>query len=604
MTHPPRRNVFVLGSGAAAPLARTVLQAAAAPLSRMLGLDRLDTLYRSIPAGAQGRDFSRAAMRALRVDYRADPAELARIPDRGPVVVAANHPFGGLEGILLLDMLLSVRPDIRIMANHVLSRVPEFAPLFVFVDPFGSPQAPARNVAPLRQALRHVRQGGLLGVFPAGAVAHFTLRERRVAEPAWSPAIVRLARTCGATVVPVHFSGANGPGFQVAGLVHPGLRTMLLAREVLNKADRTVTVRVGSPVPPSCLEGMDAGEAARFLRMRAEVLGGGESPLRLSNAATARAMRRHEALAPAEPPAAMSREIAALPPESLLVQSGQFRVYEARAEAIPGVLDEIGRLREATFRRAGEGSGRSRDLDAYDRTYSHVFLWNAERREVAGAYRLGRTDEILRRQGRGGLYVDSLFKLRPGFPALLGPALELGRSFVRPEYQKSYSPLLLLWRGIGQVVARRPRYRILFGPVSISNDYRPASRQLIAGYFESLAESPRLAGLARPRTPLRGPAWIRRAAGTLAGDLEGLCQLVGDIEGRGRSLPVLLRQYLKLGGEILAFNVDRDFGDALDGLIVVDLARTDPKTLERYLGPQGLKDFQAYHGPGNLRRTA
>jgi putative hemolysin len=281
-----------------------------------------------------------------------------------------------------------------------------------------------------------------------------------------------------------------------------------------------------------------------------------------------------------------------------LLESGEYDVIEAGATAIPLCLREIGRLREMTFRKVGEGTGKGADRDAFDATYRHLFLWNRERQEIAGAYRIGRTDELLAASGPRGLYTSSLFVLKAAFFERIGPALEMGRSFVRPEYQKSYAPLLLLWKGLARMVAREPRYRVLFGPVSITNAYKKASRRLMASYFEDQVTSPALARLVRPRTPLRGQAWLAKAAGTLVSDLDDLLACLDDIEADEKGIPVLLRQYLKLGGKLLAFNVDREFADALDGLIVVDLLQADSRQLERYMGKDGLAAFTNFHAQG------
>ena len=520
------------------------------------------------------------------------------------MVVVANHPFGGLEGLVLARLLRQARPDARIMANTLLSRLPELRDLFVFVDPFGGASATAGNIGPLKECLRLLESGGVLGVFPSGAVSHPRLEHGRltVADPAWSPTVARLIRRTGATVVPVHFSGQNSRLFQVLGLAHPLLRTALLPREFVNKRGRTVDVRIGRPIPFERLERLCGCEAeadacvTRYLRLRTTLLRdrSGRTRRRTPLLPPKNPHRRQEALIAPVAAELLADEIAALPQEAVLLRNGEFAVIEARAGAIPLALREIGRLRELTFRKVGEGTGKACDCDEHDRHYSHLFLWNTERHEIAGAYRIGRTDELLASLGRKGLYTNSLFVLKPGFFERLGPALEMGRSFVRPEYQKSYAPLLLLWKGLARMVVREPRYRMLFGPVSITSSYQKASRRLMASYFEGQATSP-LARLVRPRTPLRGQGWLARAARTLVTDLDDLLALIDDIEADDKGIPVLLRQYLKLGGKLLAFNVDRDFADALDGLIVVDLLEAEPRQLERYMGKDGLAAFTAHH---------
>ncbi|WP_243358285.1 lysophospholipid acyltransferase family protein [Fundidesulfovibrio terrae] len=603
-TTPHRGDLFSLEASIKNPLARSVIKAVGKPLGKVLALDRISERWRGIPEGATGSDFLRGLIRAFGFGSSATAEDLARIPKDGPVVVVANHPFGGMEGLLLAEMLHAVRPDVKIMANYLLGRIRELRDMFILVDPFGGEKSLARNIAPLRESVAWLRDGACLGVFPAGEVAHFSVRERRVAEPRWSPSIARIIKSCGATVVPVHFSGANGPVFHLAGMLHPRLRTMLLGREFVNKSRKTVEVRVGQPIGAERLADMTDSQAADYLRLRTEVLGGASLRQgRILKRFPVRTISRQEALAAPQDAGLMAEELARLPEKSLLLESGEYKVYEARAREIPQVLKEIGRLRELTFRKVGEGTGKSCDLDGFDAHYAHVFIWNGKKHEVVGAYRLGRSDEILAARGPGGLYVTTLFKLKPAFLHELGPALEMGRSFVRPEYQRNYNSLLLLWRGIGTVVAREPRYRKLFGPVSITNEYQAASRQLIAGYFESRREMPGLSRLVKPRTPLRGASWLKHAAKTLVADVERLSELVSSVESDRKGIPVLLRQYLKLGGKLLAFNVDRGFSDALDGLIVVDLLETDRKQLERYMGKAGLAGFLEFH-QGGFRRSA
>jgi putative hemolysin len=599
-----RSRVFALQPRFGGQFVRRAVSLAQPALEKLLSLAPIVDLYQSLPQGLAGGAFIDAVLEAMDVRVRVAPEEVERIPANGPVVVVANHPFGGLEGLILAKMLLTVRPDARIMANFLLARIPELRELFVFVDPFGGSGATGGNVKPLKECLRVLKSGGLLGVFPAGAVAHPCLLNGRpaIADPAWSATVARLVRKTEATVVPVHFKGRNSRLFQALGLVHPLARTAMLPREFINKAGSTVEARIGNPITPKRLARVSNCEAeadvcvTRYLRLRTELLRDRpDRPRRRPPLFPQKGVARQEALIAPIAPELLADEIAKLPPEALLHQSGEFSVIEAKAGQIPLALREIGRLRELTFRRVGEGTGKACDLDGFDPLYRHLFLWNTEKREIAGAYRIGRTDELLAAKGAQGLYTSTLFVLKAAFFSRISPALEMGRSFVRPEYQKSYSPLLLLWKGLAQMVVREPRYRVLFGPVSITNDYKRASRRLIASYFEDNVTNPNLARLVRPKTPLRGQTWLARAAKTLVDDLDDLLALIDDIEADRKGIPVLLRQYLKLGGKILAFNVDKGFADCLDGLIVVDLLQADRRQLERYMGKDGWAAFAAYH---------
>jgi putative hemolysin len=251
-----------------------------------------------------------------------------------------------------------------------------------------------------------------------------------------------------------------------------------------------------------------------------------------------------------------------------------------------------------TFREAGEGTGRPFDLDRFDRDYWHLLLWNKNKQELVGAYRAGSTAEILPRNGVDGLYTSTLFRYKPELFEKLGPALELGRSFVRPEYQRQYAPLLLLWKAIARLIASRPETPVLFGAVSISNNYSRASREMIYRFFEARRNHEEMAELIEPRRPFR-PTRLRRwdcsALRYALHDLEELSQPVADVECDGKGLPILIRQYAKVGGKILGFNVDRKFSDVLDGLLVVDLRQTKFDLLERYMGREGLATFRRYH---------
>ena len=286
-----------------------------------------------------------------------------------------------------------------------------------------------------------------------------------------------------------------------------------------------------------------------------------------------------------------------LPPASRLCRSNEFSVFTARAAEIPNLLQEIGRLREISFRQVGEGTGARLDLDRFDGHYLHLFVWNDEKQELVGAYRLGPTPDILPRHGISGLYTSTLFHYQRELFRRIGPAIELGRSFIRPEYQKQYAPLLLLWKGITRYVSLRPECAVLFGGVSISNQYTPVSRNLMARHLET-RKAGEFAPLVRPRHAYRQQTtgrWHTRALDRFLQDIDDLADPIADIEAEAKGVPVLVRQYLKLGGRVLGLNIDPGFSHALDALIMVDLRRTPRPVLERYMSREVAARFLAYH---------
>jgi putative hemolysin len=519
--------------------------------------------------------------------------DLARIPRSGPVVVVANHPFGLVEGAILGALLQRVRPDVKFLANSLLAGIQGLEDCLIPVDPFGG--AAKSNWRGLRQSIAWLGQGGLLVTFPSGEVAALRLPRMQISEPEWNERIARVIRLTQACAVPVFFHGVNSAAFQIAGVIHPRFRTALLPRELLNKKGTNFRVAMGRPVSAQSLadHGSDQ-EAIGYLHRRTLLLQARSSakpfPFRIGPI--------HARIAGAVEPRAMREEAEKLPAGNVLLESGSYAVCVSRAGEIPNTLREIGRLREIAFRKAGEGTGRSLDLDRFDQHYQHLWVWNRERDEVCGAYRLGGTDMT------SDLYTRTLFRFRAGLLEQLHPALELGRSFVRPEYQKSYQALLLLWKGIGRYVARHLQYRVLFGPVSISQDYSRASRSLMVSYLESSCDRRELAEGVEPRRQFRAPRFGSWDAGLLGPHLRSLNELsevVADLEADGKGVPVLLRQYLQLGGTVLAFNVDRAFSDVVDGLMVVDLARLAPPVLEKYLGKEGATGFRERH---NLKKQS
>jgi len=566
-------------------------------IEKLFGIDRCRELFaiarHTVPGDPAGA--VRRLLELLAVDYRVAEHELGRIPRSGPLIVTANHPFGLLDGAILAAILTGVRSDVRIFTNSMLESFPELQSICIFVDPFGEASAVTANAAALRQGLAWLRRGGVLATFPAGEVAHLNFRDGTTVDPPWNMAIARLARISGSAALPVFFQGSNSMVFQLAGAVHPRLRTSSLPRELLNKSGRQIRVRIGHPIPSADLAAAPGDrEAVESLRWRTYLLDDSEPvkpfPPRLPS------FRRPADIVCAAPRNQLGAEIGRLSGESKLCEAGDFTVYIATAAEIPGILREIGRLREIAFRQAGEGTGRAIDLDRFDNHYRHLFAWNHVTGEVVGAYRLGITSEILPKYGVGGLYTSTLFQYRPSLFARVGPALELGRSFVRPEYQKQYAPLLLLWRGIGQFVARRPECATLFGGVSISARYHAVSRYLLVRYLETRRPSD-LAEMVAPRRPYRPDHRAVRNAGTmpLPDDVDDLSKLIADLESDGKGVPILVKQYLKTGGRLLACNVDRHFADALDALIVVDLRNAPAPLLEKYLGKPGYQAFASWH---------
>lgn len=570
--------------------------ASAAVLDTALGLRNLADFYYGFGADRPPIEMAREVIAGLGVTVNTDPENLALVPQTGPCIVVSNHPHGMLDGLIVMQLLGTVRPDFRVMANHFLARFVQLRPLFFQINPFGGKEAIRHNVATARAATNWLHDGKMLMVFPGGEVSSLKRVDWRISDPKWDEGVARFAEKTGAPVVPMHIGGRNSNLFQLSGLLHPNLRTALLVREMMNKRGTTIDVRFGREVAANTmgsLEGRD--QITRYLQTKTYLLKE-KTRQKIALGVMSKNARPPKPVANAGCASDFEREIAVLPDDQRLLSSGASDVYFAVADQIPQVLQEIGRLRELSFREVGEGTGNASDLDLYDSYYTHLFVWNRTAKEIIGGYRMGHTDKIIDKFGLKGLYVHSLFKLSPELTADLRCSLELGRSFIRIEYQRSYSSLMLLWKGIGRYLMLNPQYRVLFGPLSISNDYHPVSQKLLVQFLRHRNSEVRRTSHIKPRRPFRGKSDLTNDLIDLDSiDLNIISDLLSTVEADDKGVPVLLRQYLKFGGHILGFNIDPNFSNSIDCLLWCDLMRTDLPLLIKYMGKEGAIEYRKMH---------
>ncbi len=553
---------------------------------RLLGLSPLARAYEQRPEKTHAAQFLDFTLTALGVTVRhRDELAIKAVPSEGALLAVANHPFGGLEGVAIARELIRCRPDLKVLTNSMLLSISELQEIFIGVDVL-SEKAAAANAGGLKQALRHIRKGGALLIFPAGMVSAYSWKHRRIEDRRWNRLIGTLARRSQAACLPVHVEGRNSVFFYAAGLLHPRLRTLLLARELSNKNGKTLYLRVGRVLTPDDWQVGNEDAITDYLRLATDSLAD-----------------QHLRPAPAwsELSAPIGRSELRLEIESLepwhLLSKGDFDVYCAPYSAVKNLMPEIARCREESFRSVGEGSGGALDSDRFDRYYEHLLLWDRKQACIAGGYRVGRVDRILRAKGINGLYSRSLYRYDQRFLGNLGQALEMGRSFIVPAYQRKPSALDLLWRGIGRYVALHPQYNCLFGPVSVSRQYSDTGRALISdAMLGHYGVDEHLAKTVQPLRPMKPVprVWSQQLLDELS-DLKRLNQVIG-LTDPGKTVPVLLRHYLSLNGRFVCFHLDRQFNDTLAGLIVVDLRNTPEKYLLRYLGKDGLQSFRRTQG--------
>jgi putative hemolysin len=546
----------------------------------LLGIDRINRLY-----DETYNDGDRTAARLLeKLDtrYVICDEDMRNIPAEGSVVFVSNHPTGALDGVMLIDALSKVRPDVKFMGNFLLGRIESLSKYFISVDPFDSKDR-AKNLRGIKESMRHVQSGGALVVFPAGEVATWQRGFRRIEDKRWSDSIIKFIRSLEVPVVPICLDARNSRAFRLAGKVHPALRTALLPREFANKKGKTIPINIGSAITVRLVKSLaDLRTYGDYLRANVDYLCNKppHKKLRLRHRRKP-LFRKVEDIAAPLPVEAIEAELTAIREEKLLFSHAGYDVYCAHSGDIPNVMHEIGRLRETTFRGVGEGSFKALDLDEFDAYYHQLFIWDREARAFVGAYRLGMGDEIMPRYGLKGFYVNSLFRMRPPMGPIMEKTIELGRSFIVKEYQRKPTTLMLLWRGILYVLLKNNRYRNLLGPVTISGEFEKTSKTVIVTHLRQQHFDSKLARHVKPITGLDGinapidPELIRGVE-----QIELIDKIVTDIERGEMSMPVLIKKYIQLNSRVLGFNVDHDFADALDALMLLDLKKMPEKTIE------------------------
>ncbi|KOH44210.1 lysophospholipid acyltransferase family protein [Sunxiuqinia dokdonensis] len=537
----------------------------------VLRFSKLNRLYGQI-ADKQGTAFIDELIKILEIKYEFDAEELRKIPKTGPFIVVANHPFGGLDAILLIKIISLVRSDVKVMADLLLKKIEPISDFFLPVNPFESRKSTSSGFGGIKAAMKHLDSGGGLCLFPAGEVSGYQANYK-ITDRQWQYAALKFIKHSEVPVIPVYFSGHNSRLFHLMGRIKPNLQQARLPSELLNKRRKPVKIRIGSTISVSEQATFpEVYQFGRYLRARTYSLNSRIQVKRFFNYSLKR-QKRVEEIVKASLPDTIKNEVAGLGSDSLLFQVKNFKVFCAPSNEIPTILYEIGRLREMTFREVGEGTNRGIDLDEFDLYYHQLFIWDVEAEKIVGAYRIGKGADILHEFGLRGFYIHSLFKLHESFEPILEQAVELGRSFVVKEYQRQPLPLFLQWKGILYFLLKNPEYRYLIGPVSISANYAKTSKELIIKFIMSHHFDWQNARLVSPRKAFKfkSPDPNMNVIMENLDDINKLDRFIGDVDQLNTGLPVLLKKYIKLNANIIGFNVDPKFNSCLDGLILLDV---------------------------------
>ncbi len=536
------------------------------------GFNRINKIYSHI-SDYQGIEFAKKLIEHLNIKCDINPKDLEYIPKTGPLIIVSNHPYGAIDGLIMLKTIGEIRPDIKILTNFLLSYIPNLEDSFFPVNPFTDRPGLKSSIAGLKMAKEHLNNGGVLGLFPAGEVSSNNNKQKVVKDICWQNSIIKLIQSSGATVVPLFFSGQNSAMFHFLGKIHPLLRTVRLPHELSNKKNKSLSLRVGIPIPVSEIEEYSSTDKlGRYLQNRTYALEANILPDKQESAVPG-----NICTVPVDLPVEkeiLAKEIASIS-DCFLFKVGAYACYLAEYERIPNLMHEMGVRREIAFRAVGEGTNNASDTDKYDTYYKHLILWDEQNNAIVGSYRLGFGDEILSKYGRKGFYSNTLFRYKRQFRHQLKRSIELGRSFVTVEYQKDPLALMLLIKGLLYTVIKYKEIRYLIGPVSISSWYPPFYRSIMIYYLQQRHSMPQFADMINPKNPFVAnyhKVEPEELLSSKMSSLEKFDRFMYRISNSTYRIPTLLKKYLKLNAKIIGYNVDPDFNYCVDGLIMLSLS--------------------------------
>ncbi len=553
-------------------------------LIKVLRISAINKIYNNNKSKTD-LDFLNGVLDDCNIKFEIPEEDLKRIPKEGPFITVSNHPLGGIDGVLLLKLLIEKRADYKIIANFLLHRIAPLKPYVMPVNPFETRKDAKSSIAGIKSALLHLKEGKPLGIFPAGEVSTYKDGKLKVDKP-WEEGAVRLIKKAQVPVIPIYFHAKNSRLFYILSKISDTLRTAKLPSEVISQKSRVIKVRIGKPISVKDQnEYKEIPAFYEFIRKKTYMLANPfEKAHKLISTQHIKIKKKPKKITGQRAVDSFVREVNALrEKDGKLLESKNYEVFFANPKVIPNLLHEIGRLREITFRDVGEGTNKSIDLDKYDKYYHHLILWDREANRLAGSYRMGLGKEIYKKYGINGFYVQTLFRIEPELHQMMGNTIEMGRAFIIKEYQQKPMPLFLLWKGIVHVTLRYPEYKYLMGGVSISNQFSDFSKSLMIEFMKSHYYDPYIAQYIYPKKEYK----VKLKDGdkdfvfdATKADMQKFDKIIDEIEPGSLRIPVLIKKYVKQNARLVAFNVDPKFNNAVDGLMYIKVSDIPESTVK------------------------
>ena len=562
-------------------------------LMKILRISAINKIYNN-NKDKSDLDFLNGVLDDCKIEFEIPEEDLKRIPKDGPFITISNHPLGGIDGVLLLKLLIEKRADYKIIANFLLHRIEPLKPYVMPVNPFETRKDAKSSVAGIKSALMHLREGKPLGIFPAGEVSTYRDGKLMVDKP-WEEGAVRLIKKAKVPVIPIYFHAKNSQLFYLLSKVSGTLRTAKLPSEVISQKNRVIKVRIGKPISVKDQEQYkEVSSFYEFIRKKTYMLANPfeKTPQKILSTQNLKISKKAKKITAQRAPSLFIKEVFDLRDKgSRLLESKNYEVFFANAKEIPNILHEIGRLREITFREVGEGTNKVIDLDKFDKYYHHLFLWDNVKNELVGACRMGLGKDIYKKHGINGFYIHTLFRIEPELYTMMQNTIELGRAFIAKSYQQKPMPLFLLWKGIVHTTLRYPEYKYLMGGVSISNQFSEFSKSLMIEFMKSHYYDPYVAQYIHPKKEFKvslKDADKDFVFDATEADMQKFDKIIDEIEPGALRMPVLIKKYVKQNARLVAFNVDPKFNNAIDGLMYIKVAEIPESTVKPVM-----EEFQA-----------
>ena len=562
-------------------------------LLRLLRISKVNKIYQK-HKDKKDLPFLNGILDEFQIEFEIPEEDLKRIPKNGAFITVSNHPLGGIDGILLLKLLLEHRQDYKIIANFLLHRIAPLKPYVMPVNPFENHKDAKSSLLGLKSSLQHLQDGRPLGIFPAGEVSTYRDGKLMVDKP-WELGAVKLIKKAEVPVIPIYFHAKNSWLFYILSKISDTFRTAKLPSELLSQKNRVIKVRIGKPISvKDQQEFKDINSFYEYLRKKTYMLA---NPFEKKTQNILSTQNLKIAIPPKKIISQKNiqgciKEVASLRKNGKrLLESKNYEVFFASAKEIPNLLQEIGRLREITFRDIGEGTNKAIDIDKFDKYYHHLFLWDQEVKVLVGSYRMGLGKDIYKKHGIAGFYIQTLFRLEPELHGMMEQTIEMGRAFIIKEYQQKPMPLFLLWKGIVHITLRYPEYKYLMGGVSISNQFSDFSKSLMIEFMKSHYYDPYIAQYIQPKKEFKvklkdaDKDFVFDAA---KADMQKFDKVIDEIEPGALRIPVLIKKYVKQNARLVAFNVDPKFNNAVDGLMYIKVSDIPESTVKPVM-----EEFQA-----------